>query len=66
VVVVGRFFKRGLHGKKYRHHLVLMTGMVAMLVYGLVDVPYFKNDLSVVFWILLALNGILPHKGKEA
>ena len=36
-----------------------MAGMVAMLAYGLVDVPYFKNDLSVVFWVLLALNDVL-------
>lgn len=26
-----------------------------MLVHGLVDVPYFKNDLSVLTWLLLAL-----------
>ncbi len=65
VCVLTRFFKRGLQGKKYRHHLVLMAGMVAMLMYGLVDVPYFKNDLSVVFWVLLALNDVLPNTRQE-
>lgn len=38
---------------------ILSVGLVAALVYifvhGMVDVPYFKNDLSVEFWILLAL-----------
>lgn len=37
---------------------VLGAGMVAMLtvlvVHGLVDVPYFKNDLAFLFWILIA------------
>lgn len=38
---------------------ILSVGLLAALVYifvhGLVDVPYFKNDLSVEFWILLVL-----------
>ena len=59
VLVVGRFFVRGIRDKKHRHSVVLMSGMVAMLVYGLVDVPYFKNDLSVIFWSLLALGEII-------
>jgi len=29
--------------------------MVAVVVHGLVDVPYFKNDLSLEFWSLLGL-----------
>jgi len=28
----------------------------AIVVHGLVDVPYFKNDLSLEFWVLLALG----------
>jgi O-antigen ligase len=30
--------------------------MTALLVHGLVDVPYFKNDLAVTFWILIILT----------
>jgi O-antigen ligase len=34
----------------------VMVGMVvAMVVQGLVDVPYFKNDLAVVWWGLFAI-----------
>jgi hypothetical protein len=29
--------------------------LVAILLHGLVDVPYFKNDLSMIFWILILL-----------
>jgi len=32
--------------------------LVAMLTHGLVDVPYFKNDLAMLFWILAALTTI--------
>lgn len=28
----------------------------ALLFYGLVDTPFFRNDLSAIFWILLALS----------
>jgi O-antigen ligase len=37
-------------------HRGVMLAMVAVLVHGLVDVPYFKNDLSLEFWTLLALT----------
>ena len=30
--------------------------LVGILVHGLVDVPYFKNDLSLEFWALLGLS----------
>lgn len=39
--------------------LGLVGAMVAIFVHGLVDVPYFKNDLAVVFWVLLAVLGAL-------
>lgn len=36
-------------------NLGLMGAMIVIIVHGLVDVPYFKNDLSVLFWLLLAM-----------
>lgn len=35
--------------------LSLGGALIYSLVHGLVDVPYFKNDLSVEFWLLLAV-----------
>jgi putative inorganic carbon (HCO3(-)) transporter len=35
--------------------LGIVLALVAVLVHGLVDVPYFKNDLSLEFWALLGL-----------
>ena len=33
----------------------LLSALVYIFIHGLVDVPYFKNDLSVQFWLLAAL-----------
>ncbi len=44
--------------------LGLMSALVTILIHGLVDVPYFKNDLAVMFWILLALIGLLNYNQK--
>jgi O-antigen ligase len=35
--------------------LGVSLGLVALVVHGLVDVPYFKNDLSLEFWTLIGL-----------
>lgn len=42
-------------------------GAVAvMLIHGLVDVPYFKNDLSMLFWLMLAIPAIGQNIDQEA
>ncbi|MDO8669750.1 MAG: O-antigen ligase family protein, partial [Candidatus Buchananbacteria bacterium] len=35
-------------------NLTLALVIVQLLVHGLVDVPYFKNDLSVLFWLVIS------------
>lgn len=49
-----------------RHHdpvyyivLGLSLSVVVIIIHGLVDVPYFKNDLSVLFWFIMAMTGVL-------
>jgi O-antigen ligase len=44
--------------------LGLCRAMLVILIHGLVDVPYFKNDLSALFWILIALLGSLRLNAK--
>jgi putative inorganic carbon (hco3(-)) transporter len=34
----------------------LISGISYMIIHGFVDVPYFKNDLSFMFWLLLAIT----------
>jgi O-antigen ligase len=37
-------------------HLGVLLALIGVIVHGLVDVPYWKNDLSFEFWVLLALS----------
>lgn len=62
-LLVGRFFFLGLRllsntQEKEKHHLALtvLSVLIFFLVYGVVDTPYFKNDLALSFWFLLALG----------
>ncbi len=52
--------------------LGLFASMSIILIHGLFDVPYFKNDLAVLFWIIIALlamfklqKGNLTNYGKN-
>ncbi len=47
------FFK-GASPKKLS--VILMAAMIYILVHGLVDTTYWKNDLSVIFWLIIALS----------
>lgn len=40
---------------KVASFVFLLIGL-EMIIHGLVDVPYFKNDLSVLFWIMIAAS----------
>lgn len=42
--------------------LIPLLALTHMLIHGLVDVPYFKNDLALMTWILLAI--IFAYAGK--
>ena len=46
--------------------LGLMNSLFCIFIHGLVDVPYFKNDLAVMFWIFIALIGLMSITKKEA
>lgn len=49
---------RGWHGAASAWRpieLGVLLALVAFVVHGLVDVPYFKNDLSLQFWALVGL-----------
>ena len=34
----------------------LVVALSVILIHGLVDVPYFKNDLAMLFWVIVALG----------
>lgn len=47
---------RSSRGAWRAYQLGVGLALVAVLVHGLVDVPYWKNDLSAEFWILLGVS----------
>lgn len=47
-----------------RFHGLVLALFVAFLVQGLVDTPYFRNDLSFFFWAIIALS-VSPHKNEK-
>lgn len=64
VWLIGKFFYFGFTALKSASGvrpqvLGLVAAMAAVIVHGLVDVPYFKNDLAAMFWLLLALLSLV-------
>ncbi len=62
IFIIVRYYYSGIaHYLKTRDPILLglLAAMLAILIHGIVDVPYFKNDLAVMFWLLVALVSIL-------
>ncbi len=55
------FFITAVKNLKYKINFILAS-MVVILTMGLVDSPYIKNDLAILFWILPALLIIESYK----
>lgn len=66
IYFIGRFFYLSyrLYKKENDKYLILgVSGaMLVIVIHGLVDVPYFKNDLAVIFWLLLAMFGLVQTR----
>lgn len=45
--------------------LGLIGAISVIVIHGLVDVPYFKNDLAIIFWLIIAILGIIKIKNKK-
>ncbi|OGB74259.1 hypothetical protein A2V68_00635 [candidate division Kazan bacterium RBG_13_50_9] len=62
-VLVTFFGQIGAAFKSRRHVLTgaVMAAMVALLVHGLIDTPYWKNDLAALFWAIVAFGIILSQ-----
>lgn len=73
ILLIFQYLKKGLasiNSKSYKlkdasYKISLVAVMICILVYGLVDVPYFKNDLSVLFWIWVGLLSVVVTQGDE-
>lgn len=63
--IIGKFFYLGAMSYKNLSisckfiNIGLICAMIAIVVHGIVDVPYFKNDLAVMFWLLVAMISLI-------
>ena len=39
----------------------LVSAIITIIIHGLIDVPYFKNDLAMLFWIILGISITLNY-----
>jgi len=68
VLILIKFFTDYLRTDETRRplYLVLISVMIAIVVHGLVDVQYFKNDLSVLFWLVVGMGVVVKSEGQRA
>lgn len=58
--------KLAFQDKEYKYlNLAILGAFLTMVIHGVVDVPYFKNDLSAMFWIILAILAVVKIKLQE-
>ncbi|MFC1597955.1 O-antigen ligase family protein [Patescibacteria group bacterium] len=67
VATLVAFFTKAVRSLKRTegYSIVLIGVMVSVIVYGLVDVLYFKNDLSILFWVWLGLLCVTTKAKSE-
>ena len=61
VIFIKNYFSLKNRENKIKY-LILVAVVGQILVHGLVDVPYFKNDLSVFCWLVLAMSILVLKK----
>lgn len=43
----------------------VIAAMAAILIHGIFDTAYFKNDLSAIFWLIFAFSVIIKNKNEK-
>ena len=59
LLMIIKFFKDNLKKLPITNYQLLITlsaVMITIFIHGLVDVPYFKNDLAIFFWLLIGVS----------
>ena len=64
--LMGKWLVAGIRIWK-KEGLLVLAPLIAILVQGLVDVPYFKNDLAIYFWlfVVFAMWMSLPRMDRK-
>jgi len=61
--IIGNFLKQIIVSSPSIIRASVGAAMTAVLVHGLFDTTYFKNDLSAIFWLLMAFAAVSLTKG---
>lgn len=61
ILLIMYLFKRILSIKDSYIKALLIAAIASILVHGLVDTTYLKNDLSVIFWLMVAFTLIFKQ-----
>lgn len=59
IIISLNIYRKEKNIKNKNLSLALFSSMLVIVIHGLVDVPYFKNDLSILFWIIISLLAIM-------
>ena len=67
IVFLGQNFRGWLKNKNVLN-VALIFSAVQIMIHGLVDAPYFKNDLSILFWVIIGMGIIINrcHPGLDS
>lgn len=62
LILIWFFRPRADHSRAGRWQLLLMMIMIYILAHGLVDTTYWKNDLAIVFWVIIGVMVIIKKE----
>ncbi|MDD3086823.1 MAG: O-antigen ligase family protein [Patescibacteria group bacterium] len=66
ILIINFFVRLGRSKSDVALSAGLFAAMTAILIHGLIDTTYFKNDLSAIFWLIMALSLLLEIKKKRS
>jgi putative inorganic carbon (HCO3(-)) transporter len=66
ILIINFFARLGRSKSDVTLSAGLFAAMTAILIHGLIDTTYFKNDLSAIFWLIMALSLLLKTKKKRS
>lgn len=64
ILIIAKFYSDALKTNSPMR-AVIMAAMTAILFHGLFDTTYFKNDLSAIFWLLIAISLVLKKENEK-
>lgn len=56
------FYRKGFKEIRNDWSKILLAAMTALILQGMVDMAYFKNDLSLIFWLIFGFMMLLREK----